>query len=225
MKFCIFDTETTGLFVFKDANGMPVPADDPCQPRLAELGMILLDENLEVEREIEMYVQPDGWVMPPEAGKANWLTTEFLHENGAPVADVLDQYIRVIDAGYTMVAFNAQFDLKMMRGELRRAGMNDRFEQTKNICIMRAAMAIGVQKAGGGRGFPKLSDCMTHLGIEQEAAHTAGGDARSALALFRHLYETGNLPQARVHYAKTPPLHAENPPAPIAAAAKMPEAF
>lgn len=208
MKYAIIDTETNGLFIFKDDDGVPVPADDPRQPRLAHLGMILLDDDLKEEASIDLYVQPDGWTMPQgpkSAGEVNGLTDEFLTENGAPIVDVLDQYARVIDAGYILVAFNAQFDLKQMRGELRRAGLDDRFDRTPNICVMRASMSLGVQKAGGGRGWPKLSDCCAHFGIEHDGVHTASGDARAALALFRYLHGRNELPAARVHYAKTPP--------------------
>lgn len=226
MKYAIFDTETNGLFRFKDANGVPVPADDPSQPRLAHLSMILLDEALAEERTIDLYVKPDGWAMTAEAGAINGLTTEFLAANGIPILDVLASYVEVIDAGYTMVAFNAQFDLKQMRGELRRAGMDDRFERTPNICVMRASMSQGVKKASGGGGFPKLSDCCTHFGIANHGAHTAGGDARAALEIFRRLHALDALPEARVHYAKTPPLHAKDPPAPLPAyAAPLPERF
>lgn len=215
MKFAIIDTETNGLFLFKDEAGVPIPADDPRQPRLAHLAMILLDDELREERAIDLYVRPDGWSMPQgegSAGAVNGLTDEFLSENGAPIADVLDQYARVIDAGYVIVAFNAQFDCKQMRGELRRAGLDDRFERTPNICVMRASMGLGVKKAGGGRGFPKLSDCCAHLGIVNDSAHSAGGDARAALELFRHLHAVGGLPEARVHYAQTPPPPRTNTP-------------
>ncbi|AMS41214.1 3'-5' exonuclease [Aminobacter aminovorans] len=213
MKYAIIDTETSGLFRFKDAAGVPVPADDPSQPRLAHLGVILVDEQLQEERSIDLYVRPDGWKMEPEAFAVNGLTDEFLAENGADVRDVLDQYVRVIDAGYVIVAFNAQFDCKQMRGELRRAGMDDRFEQTPNICVMRTSMALKIKKASGGGGFPKLADVCAHFGIDHKAVHTAGGDARAALEIFRRLHAAGMLPTARVHYAKTPPLHAVEPPA------------
>ena len=213
MKFAIIDTETSGLFRYKDDAGVPIPADDPSQPRLAHLGIILLDEQLNEERSIDMYVQPDGWKMEPGAQAKNGLTDEFLAENGAPVLTVLDQYVRVIDAGYVIVAFNAQFDCKQMRGELRRAGMDDRFLQTPNICVMRASMKLKVKKANGGGGFPSLADVCAHFGIEQQAPHTAGGDARAALEIFRRLHAKNMLPEARVHFAKTPPLHAtELPP-------------
>lgn len=216
MKFAIIDTETNGLFRFKDAAGVPVPADDPSQPRLAHLGIILLDEQLQEERAIDLYVRPDGWKMEPEAQAVNGLTDEFLTENGSDVLIVLDQYVRVIDAGYVIVAFNAQFDCKQMRGELRRAGLDDRFEQTPNICVMRASMALKIKKASGRGGFPSLADVCAHFGIDHKAAHTAGGDARAALEIFRRLHAAGMLPAARVHYAKTPPLHAKEPPQPLA---------
>jgi len=210
----VIDTETSGLFRYKDAAGVPVPADDPSQPRLAHLGMILIDEQLHEERAIDLYVKPDGWKMEPEAQAVNGLTDDFLAENGADVVEVLDQYVRVIDAGYVIVAFNAQFDCKQMRGELRRAGMDDRFHKTPNICVMRASMALKIKKANGRGGFPSLADVCAHFGIDHhEAIHTAGGDARAALEIFRRLHAAGMLPEARVHFAKTPPLHAVEPPA------------
>lgn len=223
-KYCIFDTETTGLFLFKDpGTGAPIPADDPRQPRLAHFNAILINEDLEEEDEIDLYVKPDGWVMPPEASEVNGLTTVFLQENGTPIASVLDLYSNIVASGYVLVAFNAQFDCKMMRGELRRAGRPDLFDETPNICAMRAAMALGVKKAGGGRGFPKLTDCAAHLGIVIDDAHSAKGDTRATLALFRHLHAVGALPEARVHLAKVPPTApASVDPLPATA---MPESF
>ena len=223
-KYCIFDTETTGLFLFKDPDtGAPIPADDPRQPRLAHLNMILVNEVLEEEDEIDLFVKPDGWEMPAEAGAVNGLTTQGLLEAGTPIAAVLDAYVDIVQRGYVMVAFNAQYDCKMMRGELRRAGRPDLFDQTPNICAMRASMALGVKKEGGGRGFPKLTDCAAHLGIEFNDAHTASGDTRATLALFRHLHALGALPEAKVHLAKVPPTApAAVDPLPVAA---MPERF
>lgn len=205
-KYCIFDTETTGLFLFKDPDtGAPIPADDPRQPRLAHFNAILVNEDLEEEDEIDLFVKPDGWEMPAEAGEVNGLTTAGLLEVGTPIEVVLDTYVDIVQRGYVMVAFNAQFDCKMMRGELRRAGRPDLFDETPNICAMRAAMALGVKKAGGGRGYPKLTDCAAHLGLVIDDAHSAKGDTRATLALFRHLHAVGALPDARVHLAKVPP--------------------
>lgn len=218
MKYAVIDTENNGLFRFKEADGTPVPADAPGQPRLAQLGVIMLDDDLQEIDSLTLYVKPDGWTMPQgpgTAGEVNGLTDEFLMEHGTPIGIVLEQYLRVLDAGYSLAAYNAQHDLKQMRAELRRAGLDDRFNTTPNVCLMRAAMSLKVKKANGGGGWPSLADCCAHFGIERHGEHTADGDARDALGILRHLHRLDALPEARVHYAKTPPLHATEAPAPL----------
>lgn len=226
-KYAVIDTEGTGLFKFKDPEtGESIPADAPGQPRLASLSMILLDDDLNEVDEVQIYVKPDGWSMPQgpnSAGEVNGLTDEFLEANGTPVGVVLDRYLQALDEGYVMVAYNAQHDMKQMRAELRRANLDDRFHDTPNICVMRAAMALGIKKAGDGRGFPKLTDCAAHLGLVIDEAHSARGDTRATLALFRHLHAVGALPEARVHLAKVPPT-APGSVDPLPATA-MPERF
>jgi DNA polymerase III epsilon subunit-like protein len=200
MKYAVIDTETSGLFDFSK------PADAEGQPRLAHLSMILLEED-ESEHFVDFLVKPDGWEIGEEAAAINGLTMEHLNEHGVPVADVLARYVEAIDAGYIMIAFNAQFDLKMMRGELRRAGIDDRFEVTPNICIMRASTDVVCvpKKAGKGYKFPKLSEACTFFEITNEGEHTADGDARAALQIFRKLRELGKLPEPNVFFAKTAP--------------------
>lgn len=198
MKYLCFDTETTGLFNFKE------PADAPGQPRLAHLAMILADENgIEIDR-TDLYVQPKGWTMPAEAGAVNGLTTEFLRENGTPINIVLEAYADEIRSGRIAVAYNAQYDLKVMRGEMRRAGMDDLFEQTQNICVMRPMIKLcNIPKANGaGIKFPKLVEAMAYFGHKLEGAHRAMNDAEGALLVMRGLIAMGALPEPAVHYAK-----------------------
>lgn len=207
-KWAIIDTETSGLFKFKDETGKPVPADDPSQPRLAEFGYMLLDEELNGVDAGAIYVKPDGWTMEPEVVAINGLTTEFLNAHGVPVAQVLEVYSGFIREGYVIASYGAQFDCKQMRGELRRAGMPDLFEETKNTCLMRSAMKLGIKKPDGKGGFPKLEHCATYLGLEHKDKHTATGDLVIKAQLFRHLHERGLLIEPEVHYAKIPPDHA-----------------
>jgi hypothetical protein len=49
MKYCVLDTEGTGLFDYS------APADAPMQPRMASLAMIFLDDTLKVEREFSAH--------------------------------------------------------------------------------------------------------------------------------------------------------------------------
>lgn len=205
MKYAIFDTETSGLFDFSK------PAHAEGQPRLASLSMILLDRELREERTIDAYVAPDGWEMQPGAQEVNGLSTEFLLANGRPIADVLAEYVAVIDEGYVLVAFNAQYDTKVMRGELRRIGEDDRFEATPNICVMKASTPVCQIRKKRGVGFkqPKLSEACEFFGITNADAHSARADTRAALEIFLKLHALSALPEPSIRYAVNRPAGAE----------------
>lgn len=200
--YAIIDTEGSGLFDYK------LPADADGQPRLAELVMIFCDEHLNVTREYQAYIRPEGWEMSPGASAVNKLTTEFLTENGVPVTEALAVYSDAIKAGTIIVAHNAQHDCKQIRAELRRAGLPDLFEETKNICTMRGLTDVCCIPPNGGRGgykFPKLSEACVHFGFPLLGDHSALNDARACLQLFRKMIELGVVPEAKVHFAKVPP--------------------
>lgn len=202
--FTVLDTETSGLFDFSK------PADAEGQPRLAALAMIRLDGDYAVEQRSTILIKPDGWVLGAEAAVVNGLTMERLMDEGVAVRDVLDDYSAMIKSGRSIAAFNCQYDAKVMRGELRRAGMDDLFHETRNICLMRAMTDVcQILKANPRTDndwkFPKLAEALAHVGYVNEAPHTAGGDADGALVIFNWLRENNMLPVAGVHLAKKKP--------------------
>ena len=204
MKYAVIDTETSGLFDFSK------PAEAEGQPRLASLAIILLDEALAETKRFNIFVKPDGWALTPEVTAIHGLTNEFLDGAGVPVRQALDKYLSVLDGGYYIVAFNSIFDTKIMRGELRRAGLPDRFESTPNICVMRASVDIvkAPKKTGNGYKFPNLAEACAHFGITQLDMHTAMGDAWAAAEVFRALKKIGACPDPEVHYAANRPVAA-----------------
>ncbi len=210
MKYLVIDTETSGLFDFKQ------PADAPGQPRLAHLAMIRVSADLAEESREDLYVLPHGWSMPQgpgTAGEINGLTDEFLEERGIPMSHVLKAYTDEIRGGRAVVAFNAQYDCKVLRGELRRLGLPDLFEETPNICVMRPLTGICRIPRPNGRGlkFPNLTEALDHFKVRpsQFKAHGAVDDAHGALLIMRQLHRIGMLPEPAVHYAKEKP--AEKP--------------
>ena len=198
-KYVLIDTETTGLF------DMSQPSDAEGQPRMASLALIVWDsEYPETTTELDFLIRPDGWTMPPEAEAINGLSQAALEAHGVPVAEALDAYTDAILSGHIMTAYNAQYDGRVMRGELRRAGRDDMFEQTPNTCLMRSCMsAMKGRRKVGAKGFPKLSEAAEFFKVEHSEVHTAMGDARAALGILRAL--GGNLIPPKVHYAKDKP--------------------
>jgi DNA polymerase-3 subunit epsilon len=196
MKYMVIDTEGSGLFDFKR------PADAEGQPRLAEFAFALLDEDLFVTRETQMFVKPDGWEMTPESTEVNGLTTEFLETHGVPVHNVLDLYTKHVLEGYAIVAHNAQHDCKTMRAELRRVGMDDLFEQTPSVCTMRGAMPFKIKKLNGKGGFPGLKDVCAHFDVPQPKEHDALSDVQSTVRIFREMVLAGFKPEPAVHHSK-----------------------
>ena len=212
-EFAVFDTETTGLFLFREGkNGPPVPADDPRQPRMASFAVVFADASGNEIGRHKAFIRPDGWSVAEydaraiaqgkkPASEVNGLTDAFLMEHGVPVADVLALWNRLIDQSLIAAAFTPQFDCKMMRAELRRAGLPDRFEETRNVCLMKALDPYGAQGLCIQRGFVKLAEACEFFGIVNADAHDALADAKAAQEILAILIRDDRLPEARVHYA------------------------
>lgn len=197
--YMIADCETSHLFRYD------IPADAPGQPRLAQLGLIHVNSSFQIEAEHEFLIKPEGWEMSAEATEKTGLTTAYLKEHGMPIAEALALYKAGIAARRVVAGFNVQFDLKMMRAEMRRAGMEDDYLQTRNLCLMWATRAIvGARDTGGKVKIPKLEEACAFFGIEQLKKHGALPDAHSAYQLMLKLVERGALPEPKSPFDKKP---------------------
>lgn len=212
-RFMVFDTETTGLPPRAPRGAPPIPADDPRQPRMASFAAVILDAAGATLHREKFFIRPDGWSMAyfddlarsegkTPASEINGLTDDFLNSCGVPVQDALTFYSAAILAGLTPIAFNKLFDLKIMRGELRRAGMPDLFEETKAVCAMAALDPYAGQGLCMTRpGFVKLSVACDFFGIQNEDAHDAMGDADATAKIVAILIRDGRLPEGSVVYS------------------------
>ena len=208
-KYLVIDTETSGLPRFD------LPAEAPEQPHIASIAMIYAtgegDAVLTVERETYALIKPTGWELEPGAAAVNGLTMEMLETDGRPIVELMAEYAEAIDDDRVIVAFNAQFDCKMCRGALRRLGMDDRFERTRNLCTMRGASAVmklappeKMMAAGYKTNkMPKLAEAYEYfIGEPLTGAHHALSDAHACLAVFAEMMRRGCAPAPDVHRAK-----------------------
>lgn len=199
MSYLVFDTETTGLPDWSK------PSEAEGQPRLASWCAIFVRDDFSIEHCFSALVKPDGWVMSPEAGAVNRLTTEKLIAEGHSIGWPLGLMQFALAQQRTMVAHNLSFDAKIMRGEFRRAGLTDVAEQMRpgvnGICTMERATpvcAIPHPTRLGRQKWPKLAEaCQIILGETLgDDAHDADVDAHACLRLLIALNTRGALRKA-----------------------------
>lgn len=199
MKYAIVDTEGSGLYDFKK------PANAAGQPRVAAVGLILVNENLEVESSESWLIRPDGWIFDDnsEAAKINGLTQERLMAEGVDVRIPLRAYGAAIDERRPVVGFNVSHDLKALRSEMRYVGFPDRFMQTRSICAMQACrQLVDARGATGKKKAPRLEEACIHFDIEPEQIHTAIGGAERALKILRIVRDRVGMPAYSDPYDK-----------------------
>lgn len=102
----VFDTETTG---FDPATG----------DRVVEIGAIELINHLPTKNHFHVYLNPDR-AMPAEALAVHGLGDDFLRDKPR-FAEVADRFLDFIGPDARLIAHNADFDIRFLNAELRRA--------------------------------------------------------------------------------------------------------
>jgi DNA polymerase III epsilon subunit-like protein len=186
MSYLVIDTETTGL-TFDHLR-----ADAPEQPRMASCALLFVNDSLELEHEWNGLIKPDGWTMPAEVERINGLSTEKLLASGGAVFYSLAIYGAAVDTGRVVVAHNIHFDTKIIRGELRRSGLSDRYNQTRTICTMIHGRRVCGR---GSLAFVHETLC----GAKLQDAHSARADAHACLRVLRELSRRAGNPSMLVN--------------------------
>lgn len=192
--FLAFDTETTGLPDWRS------PSDAAHQPHLVQLAMILMDENLVEKASVSLIIRPDGWVIPDEVAKIHGITTDIAMALGVPEKMATRLYASLLyDTGAAVLAHNVDFDLRIMRIAMLRAGWTKEQLDGRKVeshCTMKAATPIvnippTPKMVAAGFNKPKnasLTECVKHFFDEDlEGAHDALVDVRACVRVFRHL--------------------------------------
>jgi DNA polymerase III epsilon subunit-like protein len=202
MKYAVIDTEGSGLFDYTK------PADAPGQPRMAALGIILLDHELQVEACNSWLIKPDGWIFDnnSDAAKKNGLTHEVLMADGVDALEGLALYNNAISERRIIVGFNVLHDLKTLRAEMRYKGLPDRYMDTRYICVMQGCRAyVDARTADGKKKAPKLEEACAYYQIDVDGGdHSALPDAERAYQILLKLRDAGCMPVFKDPYEKEP---------------------
>lgn len=192
----VYDVETTGLLDFKK------PANDPSQPRIIQIAAIVIDDNRIETARLDVFIKPDGWVMPPDLEKLTGITQAILEEHGIPIADALTAFLDLWRACNERIAHNDSFDGRMLRSEMARLYGNvallEEWKQAPAFCTMLKSspicnlpptekmVACGFNKPKP----PKLEEAYAHFhGSKPQKSHDAMADTESTLAIYLKLME------------------------------------
>lgn len=191
MKVLFYDTETTGLPLFKE------PSEDPRQPHLVQLAALLVDFDTRTTiASMNVIVQPQGWQIPEEVTAIHGIGWEYAMDVGVSELTALRMFME-LHGGRLRIAHNEPFDARLIRIGLKRypsLGFDaDAWRAAPSECTQRLATPIlklpPTQKMLAA-GFNKhksanLAEAWRHFfTTEFTGAHSAMGDVQACQAVY-----------------------------------------
>lgn len=195
----VYDSETTGLPLFRD------PSDDPRQPHLVDICILAYSPDGTLVDSFEAMVRPDGWVIPADVTAIHGITNEMAMDMGIPESEALDGFMAIHDRAGLRIAHNINFDDRIMRIALSRyrgKEAADAFKATPGYCtclnskpLVKCPPTPKMIAAGFGRPGqykpPTVAEALLHFtGEELVGGHRARPDTEAC---------------ARVYWAMNPP--------------------
>lgn len=164
-KLAVFDTETTGI--------------DTGQARVVSSTIALLGGSGEVIERYDWLIDP-GVEIPQAAANVHGITTEVARASGVNaavgVSQIVAQLLEMLDRGVPIVAYNAPFDLSLLRAEARRHGVT----WPSAIAPVIDPLILDKQFDRFRKGKRTLEVVAAHYGVPLGLAHDAGEDAIAA---------------------------------------------
>ncbi|MCB0761706.1 MAG: DNA polymerase III subunit alpha [Flavobacteriales bacterium] len=189
--FIIFDTETTGFPIIRDA--APSDLDSWSTARMVQIAWQVHDADGKLLSANNLLIRPEGFEIPYSATKIHGISHERAVEHGVPVEEVLRAFEKDMASAKYVVGHNIGFDIGVVGSEMIRHGFEtalfDKADiDTKDISTDFCALPGG---KGGKYKWPTLTELHTKLfGVPFEDAHDAAYDvdatARCFFGLINH---------------------------------------
>lgn len=195
MPTLIFDTETTGLSVFKESSS------HPDQPHIVQLAAILEDDDGNIRSMLNCIIKPDGkWQMAPEALAVHGITPEIAERYGLLEKEVYSLFWDLLSKADTLVAHNLSFDFFMLRIAAKRNELPEPKDfPIKKFCTVAESKNIiqlpptEKMMMAGINGFksPNLNEAYRHFyGADVVGAHNAMNDAKHCRKIYHAIKKT-----------------------------------
>ncbi len=182
----IFDTETTGFPLWK------APVDDPRQPHLVQLAVIMAKGD-EVVHKWDCIVKSPIEI-PEAAANVHGITTERSVVEGIDLYVAVSTFEDLLLSADRAVCHNAAFDFLIMKSAYHRTGIHRQaLSKILRVCTMKTSTPL--LKLPGKRGYkwPKMMEAYKAL-VDPEGfgdAHSADADALACWKVLRELERRG----------------------------------
>lgn len=164
-QLAVFDTETTGV--------------DIHTARVVSSTIALIGAQGEVLERYDWLLNP-GIPIPQAASQVHGITTEVAQASGVAAAVGISQILarlrEMLDRGFPIVAYNAPYDLSLLRAEAHRYSL----DWPSAFAPVIDPLVIDKQCDRFRRGKRTLEVVAAHYGIQLHEAHDAGEDAIAA---------------------------------------------
>lgn len=165
-RIAVFDTETTGISMKES--------------RIVSACVAVLDENGETVIRHDWIIDP-GVEIPEMAFRVHGISTERAKAEGIEasvgVQQIVDTIHTYFEEGLPLVAYNAPFDLTLLKYEAARYGID--FPEA-NVKPVFDPLVIDKELDKYRRGKRRLETVSEHYGVKLDNAHDAGADAIAA---------------------------------------------
>lgn len=184
-----FDTETTGLPLFKEHS------EHPSQPHIVQLAACLVDlDTRKTIASMDVIVKPDGWTISDEVAAIHGITTEHALDVGIP-ENVAVEMLLALWAQRTRIAHNEQFDARIVRIACMRhsPAFADPWKSGKAECtqllstpILKLPPTEKMKRAGFLKPkSSKLGEAYEYfIGKKLENAHSAMADVHGCMDVY-----------------------------------------
>lgn len=185
----VFDTETTGLWNFKDPNiKNDVTASQ--HPNLVQLAYRLIDlTSSKVIETVSSLVYPDYYTsIPAEASKTHGITYEDALKHGMDPMTLCELFKTNYESADVIIAHNLDYDIRIMK---RFAWQNDSDLIKKPFfCTMKATTNLCQIDGPYGFKWPSLTELHQHLfSVPFEGAHDALNDVLALERCVKELFK------------------------------------
>lgn len=195
--YLIFDTETTGL----PKNYNAPLSDSDNWPRMVQIAWQLHDKAGNLLENQDYIVKPEGYDIPYNASRIHGISTKMANKEGRDLAEVLTEFLAVLQKAEVVAGHNIDFDYKIVGAEFFRKAIENNLEKIPSADTMQLGTAY-CQLGGGKNGrfkSPKLTELYEKLFTEKfDEAHNAAADVNATAQIFFEMKRKGLIPAEKL---------------------------